>query len=67
MLVRHNFHHVGVCHCVPESLDDVGSDGGPAFMRVRLPGEGDGVFGHLCHYRFLWRPWKLDELRNSGH
>lgn len=61
------FQHAHVYHCVPESFDNVGGDSGSAFMRVGLPGEGDSVFGHLCHYRLLRRPWKLDELRNSGH
>ena len=54
-------------HCVPEGLDNVGGDSGPALMWVGLPGESDGVFGHLSHHRLLWRPWKLDELRNSGY
>lgn len=53
--------------CVPESFNNVGGDSGPAFMRVRLPGESDGVFGHLRHYRLLGRSWELDELRNSGY
>lgn len=52
---------------VPESFNNVGGDSGPAFMRIGLPGEGDSVFGHLRHYRLLGWPWKLDELRNSGH
>lgn len=53
--------------CVPERFDNVRGDGGPALVRVGLPGEGDGVFGHLRHYRLLWRSWELEELRNSGH
>lgn len=51
----------------PEGLDDVGGNGGASFMGVGLPDEGDSVFGHLCHYRLLRRPRKLDELRSSGY
>lgn len=36
-------------------------------MGIGLPGEGDCVFGHLRYDRLLWRSWKLDELRSSGH
>lgn len=51
---------------LPKGLDDVGGNSGATFVRVGLPGEGDRVFGHLCHDRFLRRPGKLDELGNSG-
>lgn len=52
---------------VPEGLDDVGGDGGSALMRVGLPGECDGVLGHLRHDGLLRRPWQLNELGDSGH
>lgn len=67
MTLRLDFHHAGVCHCVPEGLDNVRRDSGAAFVRVGLPGEGDGVFGHLRHYGLLRWAWKLDELRHSGY
>lgn len=59
--------YVDLCHCSPEGLDDVGGYSGPALVRVGLPGEGDGVLGHLRHYRLLRRPRKLNELRHSGY
>lgn len=59
--------HVDVRHRVPEGLDDVGGDGSAALVRVGLPGEGDGVLGHLRHHRLLRRPRKLNKLRNSGY
>lgn len=52
--------------CVPKGLDDVGGNSGATFVRVGLPGEGDCVFGHLSHDRFLRRPRKLDKLWNPG-
>lgn len=52
---------------VPEGLDDVGGDGGSALVGVGLPGEGDGVLGHLRHDRLLRRPRQLNELGDSGH
>lgn len=39
----------GVHPASPEGLDDVGGDSGPPLVRVGLPREGDGVFGHLRH------------------